>query len=79
MADSMRRCWPPIADPWLLTGIKLRRLFFNFFPLITFRTCATNQMYRTEIVPSDDDLHDFMQEKSFCKRGWLWMYGALIA
>jgi hypothetical protein len=25
------------------------------------------------------NLHDFMQEKSFCKTGWLWMYGALIA
>ena len=32
MADSTRRCGPPIADPWLLTGIKfhLTRLSTSF-------------------------------------------------
>jgi len=36
-------------------------------------------MRRTEIVWSEDKLHDFMHEKKVFKTGWLWMYGALIA
>ena len=80
MADSTRRCRPPIADPWRLTDIKFSPdSSFNFFPLITFRTRATNQVRRTEIVRSEDNLHDFMHEKKVFKTGWLWMYGALIA
>jgi len=52
---------------------------FNFFPLSTFRARANNQMHRIEIVLSEDNLHDFMHQKSFCKTGWLWMYVASIA
>ena len=51
-------------------------LLSNLFPLITFRTRATNQVRRTEIIRSEDKLQDFMHEKKVFKTGWLWMYGA---
>lgn len=71
MADSTRRCRPLIADPWLLADIKL-----HLTPLSTSFRSARFELApgtRWRIVQSDDDLHDFMQEKSFCKTGWLWM------
>jgi len=80
MADSTRRFSPLIADPWLLAAI-----MFHLTPLSTsfrsarFELTPKNQMHRIEIVRSEDNLHDFMHQKSFCKTGWLWMYVASIA
>ena len=52
---------------------------FNFFPLITFRTRATNRCVESRSFDRRIQVHDFMHEKKVFKTGWLWMYGAFNA
>jgi hypothetical protein len=43
MTNSTRRRWAPIADHGCEPAVSVADSCFNFFPLITFRTRATNR------------------------------------
>ena len=80
VADSGRRCRAPDRGSMAANRhLSFIDSSFNLFPLITFRVRTTNQVRRTQIVQSEDKMHDFVHEKKVFKAGWLWMYGALIA